>query len=540
MRERRAMIVEAGHFALILALALALAQTAIPFWGARSGDRALMGVGVSAAIGQFAFVAMAFAALAAAHLDSDFSVLNVAENSHSQMPTIYKFSGIWGNHEGSMLLWSLILATFGALVAVTGRALPERLRADALSVQGLISAAFLAFILATSNPFARLVAGAVRGQRSQSDPAGPGPRDPSADALHGLCRILDRVLVRRRGADRGPDRRRLGAFRAPVRADRLVLPHRRHRDGLVLGLLHAGLGRVLVLGPGRERILDAVARRHGLPALGRGDGKARRAEDLDDLPRHPRIFLFAAGHVSGALRRAHLGPRLRQRSAARRSHPGDPRLLHRGLAQSVRVARADAETRRPVRADLARGRAGAQQPVADHGPRDRVVRHALSARAGAIHRRKDLGRRAVLQHDRRSVAARAHFPDAVRLLARLETRRSPGRRPTPRGRVRRRSRRIRGSARGLSRRPGARAGRGGARHLRHAGHAHRGFRAHSARRREPVRRAFPRARDAAVLLGRRDCAFRSGHASARPRRDRIRRGDDRLDAYRRAADGRPV
>src|SRR5277367_2541801 len=158
------MIVEAGHFALILALALALAQTVIPFWGARSGDRALMGVGVSAAIGQFAFVAMAFAALAAAHLDSDFSVLNVFDNSHSQMPTIYKFSGIWGNHEGSMLLWSLILATFGALVAVTGRALPERLRADALAVQGLIGAAFLAFILATSNPFERLVPAPFEGR----------------------------------------------------------------------------------------------------------------------------------------------------------------------------------------------------------------------------------------------------------------------------------------------------------------------------------------------------------------------------------------
>src|ERR1700678_3559305 len=98
------MIVEAGHFALILPLALALAQTAIPFCGARSGDRALMGVGVSAAIGQFVFVAMAFAALAAAYLGSDFSVLTVAENSHSTMPTIYKFSGVWGNHEGSMLL----------------------------------------------------------------------------------------------------------------------------------------------------------------------------------------------------------------------------------------------------------------------------------------------------------------------------------------------------------------------------------------------------------------------------------------------------
>ena len=91
-------------------------------------------------------------------------MLNVAENSHSAMPAIYKFSGIWGNHEGSMLLWSLILATFGALVALFGRSLPERLRADALSVQGLIGAAFLAFILATSNPFERLVPAPFEGR----------------------------------------------------------------------------------------------------------------------------------------------------------------------------------------------------------------------------------------------------------------------------------------------------------------------------------------------------------------------------------------
>jgi cytochrome c-type biogenesis protein CcmF len=158
------MIVEGGHYAMILALALALVQSAVPFWGARRGDSALMGVGVSAAIGQFVFVALAFAALAAAHLDSDFSVLNVAENSYSTMPAIYKFSGVWGNHEGSMLLWSLILATFGALVAVAGRALPERLRADALAVQGLIGAAFLAFILGTSNPFERLIPAPFEGR----------------------------------------------------------------------------------------------------------------------------------------------------------------------------------------------------------------------------------------------------------------------------------------------------------------------------------------------------------------------------------------
>jgi cytochrome c-type biogenesis protein CcmF len=150
------MIVEAGHFALALALALSLIQFVVPFWGARRKDAALMGVADATALGQLLFVGAAFAALAEAHLVSDFSVLNVAENSHSAMPAIYKFSGVWGNHEGSMLLWSLILALFGGLVATTGGALPQRLRADALAIQGLIGAAFLAFILFTSDPFERL------------------------------------------------------------------------------------------------------------------------------------------------------------------------------------------------------------------------------------------------------------------------------------------------------------------------------------------------------------------------------------------------
>jgi cytochrome c-type biogenesis protein CcmF len=150
------MIVEAGHYALALALGLSLLQFALPFWGARRGDATLMGVADGAALGQFLFVGFAFAALAYAHMTSDFSVANVYENSHSQMPEIYKFSGLWGNHEGSMLLWSFILALFGALVATTGGGLPRKLRADALAVQGLIGAAFLVFMLATSDPFARL------------------------------------------------------------------------------------------------------------------------------------------------------------------------------------------------------------------------------------------------------------------------------------------------------------------------------------------------------------------------------------------------
>ena len=158
------MSVEAGHFALVLALVVALLQAVIPFWGARVNHASLMMVGVSAALTQFLFVALSFAALANAYLTSDFSVLNVADNSNSAMPLIYKFSGIWGNHEGSMLLWSLILSLFGALIAVMGRSLPARLRADSIAVQGLMGAAFLAFILFTSNPFIRLIPAPIEGQ----------------------------------------------------------------------------------------------------------------------------------------------------------------------------------------------------------------------------------------------------------------------------------------------------------------------------------------------------------------------------------------
>ncbi|HZP20901.1 MAG TPA: heme lyase CcmF/NrfE family subunit [Bauldia sp.] len=150
------MIAELGHFALILALALALLQSSVPFVGAWRNDGRLTAVAGPVALTQFLFVGLAFAALVHAHMVSDFSLLNVVENSHSQKPLLYKITGVWGNHEGSMLLWVLILALFGALVAAFGRNLPERLKALVLSVQGWIAAAFLLFILVTSNPFLRL------------------------------------------------------------------------------------------------------------------------------------------------------------------------------------------------------------------------------------------------------------------------------------------------------------------------------------------------------------------------------------------------
>ncbi|WP_279477848.1 heme lyase CcmF/NrfE family subunit [Aureimonas sp. SK2] len=151
------MIVELGHFALVLALGTALVQSALPLLGARIGDARLMETGSATSVTGLALLAFAFGALTAAYATSDFSVLNVVENSHSAKPMIYKITGVWGNHEGSMLLWVLILALFGALVALFGRDLPPSLKATVLSVQGWILTAFLLFILLTSNPFTRVV-----------------------------------------------------------------------------------------------------------------------------------------------------------------------------------------------------------------------------------------------------------------------------------------------------------------------------------------------------------------------------------------------
>ncbi len=150
------MIVEIGHYALVLALALAIVQALVPLYGAIRGDGPLMAVAQPAAVVQFLLVALSFVALTHAHVVSDFSVVNVFENSHSLKPLIYKFSGVWGNHEGSMLLWVLILALFGATVALFSRGMPDDLRALVLAVQSWVSAAFLLFVLLTSNPFARL------------------------------------------------------------------------------------------------------------------------------------------------------------------------------------------------------------------------------------------------------------------------------------------------------------------------------------------------------------------------------------------------
>ena len=150
------MIPELGHFALILALLLSLVQAVVPMAGAARGNAEWMAMARPAAVGQFAMIAVAFLALMYAFVVSDFTVANVVENSHSAKPMLYKVAGVWGNHEGSMVLWVLILALFGAMVAWFGDNLPPRLQARVLSVQAMIGLGFLAFILMTSNPFLRV------------------------------------------------------------------------------------------------------------------------------------------------------------------------------------------------------------------------------------------------------------------------------------------------------------------------------------------------------------------------------------------------
>ncbi len=158
------MIPELGHFALVLALVLALVQAIVPMVGASRNRLALMAVGRPAAQGQFFFVAIAFACLTWAFVTSDFSVEYVAMHSNTATPMYYRITGVWGSHEGSLLLWALVLALWTVAVTVFSRHLPEAFLARVLGVLGWVSVGFLAFMLVTSNPVERLLPGAAEGR----------------------------------------------------------------------------------------------------------------------------------------------------------------------------------------------------------------------------------------------------------------------------------------------------------------------------------------------------------------------------------------
>ncbi|PWR03145.1 heme lyase NrfEFG subunit NrfE [Meridianimarinicoccus roseus] len=158
------MIAELGHFALLLAACVALVQAVVPMVGAHKGWAGWMAMAAPAATAQLLLTAFSFSALTYAFVVSDFSLKLVVENSHSLKPMLYKVTGVWGNHEGSMLLWVLILTLYGALAAWFGGNLPPSLKARVLGVQSAVTLAFMAFIIFTSNPFLRLAVPPLDGQ----------------------------------------------------------------------------------------------------------------------------------------------------------------------------------------------------------------------------------------------------------------------------------------------------------------------------------------------------------------------------------------
>src|SRR5712691_4779435 len=158
------MIPEIGQFALILALLLALTQATMPLIGAARGNRAWIAVAIPAGQAQFIFVAIAFCCLGYSFITNDFSVLNVATNSNSQLPLHYRLAATWGSHEGSLLLWTFMLAIWMVAVTLFSKHLPDEMVARVLAVMAVISTGFLLFMLLTSNPFERFIPAPLDGK----------------------------------------------------------------------------------------------------------------------------------------------------------------------------------------------------------------------------------------------------------------------------------------------------------------------------------------------------------------------------------------
>ncbi len=340
------MIPELGHFALILALLVALAQGTLPLIGAATNVPHLMALARPAARAQALLVAIAFACLAWSFATNDFSVANVANNSNSELPLHYRIAATWGSHEGSLLLWTLMLAGWSLAVTLFSRNLPQPLLARVIAVMGLISVGFLLFLLFTSNPFERLLPPAADGRDLNPLLQDPGMVFHPPLLYMGYVGFSVAFAFAVAALIGGRLDSTWARWSRPWTTVAWSFLTDRHRAGLRLGVLHAGLGWVVVLGSGRERFVHAVAHRHRADPFAGGDREARRVSKLDGAARHPCVFAVAAGNLPGALGRADVGARLRDRSGARRVHPRLSGHRHRRFARVVRVARRQRRPRR--------------------------------------------------------------------------------------------------------------------------------------------------------------------------------------------------
>ncbi len=421
------MIIELGHFSLVLALVVALAQTALPLWGAQINNARLMSMARPAALAQLLCILIAFAALLQAYVVCDFSVAAVAHNSNAQQPLIYRMAGLWGNHEGSLLLWVTILAIYGAAVAAFGDNLPTRLQARVLAIQALIALGFLAFMLFTSNPFLRLDPAPAIGAELN-----PILQDPGL-AFHPPTLYLGYVGLSM-------------AFSFAVAAliegkvDAAWARWVRPWTLAAWTCLTAGIGggswwAYHTLGWGGWWFWDPVENASFMPwlvatALLHSAIVVEKRDALKGWTILLAIFAFAFSLIGTFLVRSGV-------ITSVHSFASDPGrgvfilallvLLHRRRAGALRLARAKPETRRPVRADQPRGRAADQQSAAGDGGSHGLPRHALSAVPRCDGGRKRLGGRALLLCDVRSHRGAAAGALGHRPLPQLEARRPTGR-----------------------------------------------------------------------------------------------------------------
>jgi ABC-type amino acid transport substrate-binding protein len=248
----------------------------------------------------------------ASFVRNDFSVRGL--QLQLALPLAYRIAGVWGGHEGSLLLWVLMLSRLDGSRWRVQPHLPAAMVARILGVMGLISVGFLLFMLFTSNPFERLLPAAADGRDLN-----PLLQDPGM-VIHPPMLYMGYVgfsvaFAFAIAALLGGGSTRPGRAGRALDHGGLDVPHHRHRAGQRLGLLRAGLGRLVVLGSGRERLVHALAGRHGADPLAGGDREARRLQVLDRAAGDHRVLAVAARHLPGALGRADLGARLRHRSA---------------------------------------------------------------------------------------------------------------------------------------------------------------------------------------------------------------------------------
>ena len=540
------MIAELGHYALVLALALALDPGDRAALGrAHATIATLMGVAGSTALAQFAFVALSFAALTACYVASDFSVAQrVREFAFGDAADLQVHRRV-----GEPRRLDAAVGADPRAVRRAGRAVRRQSAGDA---EGQCARA-----CRPGSP-----------RRSISSSSSPRTRSCASPQAPLEGRDLNPIL-QDLGLAMHPPLLYLGyvgfsiSFSFAIAAliegridaawARWVRPWTLAAwMFLTLGIAMGSYWAYYELGWGGWWFWDPVENASLMPWLA-GTALLHSAVVMEKrnalkvwtiLLAILDLLAVAARHLPGALRRAHLGAYLRHRSDARRVHPRDPGVLHRRRACALRLARAGAEAGRAVRADLARRRAGVQQPVPHHGLRDRVRRHALSARARSADRREDFGRRAVLQSHLRPAVRAAAARGAVRAAAGLEARRSPRRRAAADRRRRRSALVAIAAIFAMQRR---RAGAGAVRHracgLRHGRRADRSRRAHRrccacrSRRRCARARGLPRSAWGTALAhfgARPDCCSASS-ARASWGTERIVVAEARRDASRCAA-----